>query len=228
MANHFENLRHHLPNLGSMSILDVGSGRGKFLVAAAKAGAHVSGIEPYEKYITLAKERGTKEGFELDIKQGDAEHLPFDNETFDFVNLSEVIEHVESPERALLEVRRVLKPGGYAYVSVPNRFGLIDQHFHLPFLNWMPRSWSEHFIGFFGRHKDYSLGNGRQKISEMYYDTFRGASTLFKKSGFGPYDLRVMRLKQAHLSLLLPIYFVFRIFFWDSFHFLIKKNAEQK
>lgn len=227
MSNHFENLRRHLPNLGSMSILDVGSGRGKFLAAAAKAGARVEGVEPYEKYIELSQERAKRDGVIIRVRKGDAEHLPFDDETFDFLNLSEVIEHVESPEKVLLEVKRVLKPGGHAYVSVPNRFGFFDQHFHLPFLNWMPRSWAERLVGILGKHKDYSLRNGRQRISEMYYDTFEGASTLFKKSGFSLHDLRGMRLKQAHLSFLLPIYFVFRVFLWDSFHFLIEKNAEE-
>ena len=228
MSSHFENLARQVPNLASLRILDVGSGRGKFLVAAAKAGAKAEGVEPYDKYIEMSQERAAKEGISIRVQKGDAEHLPFDNETFDFVNLSEVIEHVESPERALSELKRVLKPGGFAYVSVPNRLGFFDQHFHLPFLNWMPRSWAERFIGLFGRHKDYNIQNGRQRISEMYYDTFSGASTLFKKSGFSSRDLRAIRLRSAHLPFLLPLYFALRIFFWDSFHFLVEKNADPK
>ncbi len=213
-----------MPNLALLRILDVGSGRGKFLVAATKAGAKAEGVEPYDKYIEMSRERGAKEGVSIRVQKGDAEHLPFDNETFDFVNLSEVIEHVESPERSLSELKRVLKPGGFAYVSVPNRFGFLDQHFHLPFLNWMPRSWAERFIGMFGKHKDYSLRNGRQRISEMYYDTFGGAKAFFEKNGFVVEDIRrARRLRNAGLYFLLPLYVILRTFYWDAFHFLIKK-----
>lgn len=223
MSNHFENLRRHLPNISSMSILDVGSGRGKFLVAAAKAGSRVEGVEPYDKYIEIAYELAKKEGVSIHVQKGDAEHLPFGDKTFDFVNLSEVIEHVESPERVLSEVSRILKPGGCVYVSVPNRFGFFDQHFHLPFLNWMPRSWAECLIGVLGRHKDYSLKNGRQRISEMYYDTFGGAKTFFEKNGFIIKDIRRARLINWGFFFLLPLYVIFKTFYWDSFHFLLKK-----
>lgn len=51
---------------------------------------------------------------------GDAQALPFADQSMDFVNMSHVLEHTLDPIQALRELRRVLKPGGVAQVTVPN------------------------------------------------------------------------------------------------------------
>lgn len=53
-------------------------------------------------------------------KIGNAEKLPFKNESFDTVTMLEVIEHLKNPERALKEIHRVLKKGGQVIISTPN------------------------------------------------------------------------------------------------------------
>ncbi len=50
---------------------------------------------------------------------GDAHCLPFNADTFDYVWCSAVLEHVPHPGRVALEISRVLKPGGWAFVQVP-------------------------------------------------------------------------------------------------------------
>ena len=54
----------------------------------------------------------------------DSEDLPFDSESFDLVVLSEVMEHLRFPQKALREVARVLRPAGRLIGSVPNAFRL--------------------------------------------------------------------------------------------------------
>ena len=49
----------------------------------------------------------------------DGKHLPFDNETFDSLFCSEVLEHIFNPDEILPELNRVLKPGGRALITVP-------------------------------------------------------------------------------------------------------------
>jgi len=51
---------------------------------------------------------------------GDATRLPFPDETFDFVLITEVIEHIESEQRVISEIARVLKKGGNCVLSVPS------------------------------------------------------------------------------------------------------------
>lgn len=68
--------------------------------------------------------------------------LPFAEGMFDFVVSNHVIEHVgEADEQLghLREIRRVLKPDGVAYLAVPNRWMLVEPHYRLAFLSWLPR-----------------------------------------------------------------------------------------
>ena len=106
-----------------IKILDAGCGRGEVALACAKAGAHVSGIDYSEAAVELTRE--VLEGFpHVDIRQGDVTDLPWPDDTFDRVQFSDVIEHLDPPQAvpALRELRRVLKPGGYLLVhTAPNR-----------------------------------------------------------------------------------------------------------
>ena len=53
--------------------------------------------------------------------EGDIENMPFGDAAFETVVCTEVLEHVPYPERALAEIRRVLRPGGLLLGSVPSR-----------------------------------------------------------------------------------------------------------
>ena len=57
----------------------------------------------------------------LELIEGDAENLPFANESFDGVLLSGLVHHFPDPRRLAVEVRRVLKPGGRFVAFDPNR-----------------------------------------------------------------------------------------------------------
>jgi len=52
---------------------------------------------------------------------GEATSLPFYNQSLDYVASSHVFEHLSNPVKALIEWQRVLKPGGYAYLVIPDR-----------------------------------------------------------------------------------------------------------
>src|SRR5690606_21739228 len=67
--------------------------------------------------------------------------LPYPDETFDIVVTNHVIEHVgdEASQRSHLEeVRRVLRHDGCAYLAVPNKWMVVEPHFRLAFLSWLP------------------------------------------------------------------------------------------
>jgi len=55
----------------------------------------------------------------------DGTHFPFDNHSFDSVICNQVLEHVAVPETTLSEIHRVLKPQGYALLTVPF---MADEH----------------------------------------------------------------------------------------------------
>lgn len=228
MDRHIDELLKIVPDLLQCKILDLGAGRGRFMIAVLKRGGKISGLEPYDKYIKIAKEESLKENLYLDIKEGVGESLPFGNTEFGFVNMTEVIEHVQDPEIVIKEVGRVLKPGGKVYVSVPNRFGMKDQHFHLYFVNWLPRSMSDRFISIFGKHKDYSLNNGLQRLSSMHYMSYGYAKFFFEQFGFEVADIREMKIRTRFRGLkkylAMNLYKILRHWYFDAFHLLLKKK----
>jgi ubiquinone/menaquinone biosynthesis C-methylase UbiE len=96
-------------------VLEVGCGAGH-LLARLPAGRAV-GIDLAESLLarTTARLHGRAA-----LAQGDAGALPFAPASFDRVYCSEVLEHLVDPGAAVAEIRRVLKPGGVAVLSVPN------------------------------------------------------------------------------------------------------------
>lgn len=74
--------------------------------------------------------------------------LPFDDASFNVIITNHVIEHVrdEAQHRHLKEIHRVMRPDGIGYLAVPNRWILIEPHYHLKFLSWWPHAWRTPYL----------------------------------------------------------------------------------
>ncbi|WP_237655671.1 class I SAM-dependent methyltransferase [Xanthomonas cerealis] len=84
--------------------------------------------------------------------------LPFETASFDIVISNHVIEHVGGwPQqlRHLKEIGRVLKKNGTAYLAVPNRWMLVEPHYALPLLSWLPRRLRHPYLRLTGRGSHY-------------------------------------------------------------------------
>ncbi|WDP93326.1 MAG: class I SAM-dependent methyltransferase [Desulfobacter sp.] len=97
--------------------LDVGTGPGQFAFYLARAGFDVTGIDLSPNMIETAKEKGQELGLSVDFRTGDAEALPFEANTFDVVVSRNLVWTLPSPETAIQEWHRVLKPGGRIIIS---------------------------------------------------------------------------------------------------------------
>lgn len=103
-------------NLRGKALLDVGSGTGWFSRESVLRGAQVASLDVGENILAqVAKKCDTERivGSVLDI--------PFEDEYFDFVISTEVIEHTPNPKKAIQEMHRVLKKNGVLVVTVPNK-----------------------------------------------------------------------------------------------------------
>ena len=98
-------------------VLDLGCGAGRFVAALRDAGAEPVGVELAEA--ALERARANAPGADLRLVADDGS-LPLEHASVDLVWCSEVLEHVPDTAHLLLEVRRVLKPGGRLLVTVPH------------------------------------------------------------------------------------------------------------
>lgn len=110
-----ETLKRLHPFSGN-SVLDVGCGTGVLLIALARAFPEISlaGIDLSQEMLEIAQ---TKLGSRADLRQGRAEHLPFRNDAFDLIVSTSVLHYLATPDAALSEMHRVLKPGGRVVIT---------------------------------------------------------------------------------------------------------------
>ena len=93
--------------------LDIGCGTGEYLSFARQFADYVCGLDISKNYLHRCKSRKAD-----DLIIGDSNNLPFQNQAFDCVLCSEVIEHIKPHETAIREILRVSKK--FAVVSTPN------------------------------------------------------------------------------------------------------------
>lgn len=93
-------------------ILDLGAGAGNELMNFRGLVKHVCGVDPNERVLNNPYLDEGRCGF--------GENIPYDDESFDLVFSSNVLEHLEKPEKVFKEVFRILKPGGTFMAKTPN------------------------------------------------------------------------------------------------------------
>jgi ubiquinone/menaquinone biosynthesis C-methylase UbiE len=107
-----------------MAVLDVGCGQGLDLAQYAMAGASVTGIDLTPRHVELARAHLDALGLSGSVVLGDAEALPFAEESFDRVSSNGVLHHTPDMGAALREIRRVLRPAAEVRIIVYNRSSL--------------------------------------------------------------------------------------------------------
>jgi SAM-dependent methyltransferase len=106
--------------------LDFGCADGGYDEEMLARGAEtVTGVDVEEPRIAAAKERNLPDTAYVAF---DGHTLPFEDARFDGTFMNEVFEHVADEDRALSEIRRVLKPGGYLVLISPNRWFPFEGH----------------------------------------------------------------------------------------------------
>jgi SAM-dependent methyltransferase len=123
----YQLVREHLGNVAGLRILEVACGRGGFVTELARNGAHVTGCD--FSLAALRVGRGKLRVLSMATSaafiQGDAQDLPFADESFDLVVSCETIEHVPDVRRALREMWRVARPGAKLFLTTPNYANLM-------------------------------------------------------------------------------------------------------
>ncbi len=105
-------------------VLDLGCGPGLFALLAARTGRRVTGLDVTPEMLERARENRRKHAPEAEAEfiQGDAAHLPFEDQTLAAVVSRYVIWNLPDPEAVLKEIQRVLMPGGVLYYVDGNHY----------------------------------------------------------------------------------------------------------
>lgn len=107
-------IKHLCKNSKTIKLLDIGCNQGDIQYAVNREPKFdAEGIDFSGQAVSFAKTRGLK------VSQGRLEDQKYPKETFDFITAYHVIEHTYNPERTMVEIKRILKKGGYFFAVMP-------------------------------------------------------------------------------------------------------------
>jgi SAM-dependent methyltransferase len=113
----------------SAAVLDFGAGAGRHVAEFLMAGYDALGVD----YQFVSHAEGAAPTRFLRRVEPPDYVLPFEDDTFDFVYSTSVMEHVVEPGKALAEIARVLRPAGVSIHCFPSRWRPIEPHMRTPF-----------------------------------------------------------------------------------------------
>jgi SAM-dependent methyltransferase len=138
-------------------VLDIGCGYGHTSAELASLARDVVGVEPNGPLAEHAAKLAETHAPPFSFRAAGIEALGegADTESFDVVVLDNVLEHLEDQRGALERVSKCLRPGGVAYILVPNKLWPIEAHYSLPFLSYLPLPLATRYLRLSGRGTDY-------------------------------------------------------------------------
>jgi ubiquinone/menaquinone biosynthesis C-methylase UbiE len=110
-------------------VLEIGVGLGTDFIAFARAGARATGVDLTARAVELVRRRLALEDVRAEVRQADAEQLPFPDDSFDRVYSWGVLHHTPDTQRAVQEAVRVLRPHGELCVMLYARHSWVSYGF---------------------------------------------------------------------------------------------------
>ena len=107
-----------LPSVDGLRGIDVGCGEGQNTRDLADRGARMSAIDLAPTFVRHAREHEQDKPRQIDFLQASASAIPFEDDSFDFATAFMSLQDIAEQERALAEVRRVVRPGGFFQFSI--------------------------------------------------------------------------------------------------------------
>ena len=168
-------------------VLDVAAGNGNASLAAARRGCEVTASDYVPALLDGTRSRAAAEGLTVDVKEADAEALPFDDASFDVVLSIFGVMFTPNQERAAAELLRACRPGGRIGLAnwtpegfVGQMFKIVGRHVPPPAGVRSPLEWGKEtrLAELFGKDTQ-ALGMNRREFifryrsAEHWLDTFR-------------------------------------------------------
>jgi len=176
------------PETRSMNCLDIGCSSG---IITSLLGNHflmVIGVDIDQEALQYAKSHSLSSCVHFGVS--DSMALPFKDNTVDVVVCNQVYEHVPDANCMMREIYRVLKREGFCYFSAGNKYMIMEGHYRLPFLSWIPKRLAHFYLRV-------------TKKGDFYYEEHLSLRRLRRlAAGFHIHDytLRVIRDPQRFFS----------------------------
>ncbi|MDV7340793.1 class I SAM-dependent methyltransferase [Terasakiella sp. A23] len=120
-------------------ILEIGTGAGGIpKIFQDEAGYTALGLDFDDRYIEYGRSQG------VDIRKGGIEMIKED-EKFNLVIVSHVLEHIVTPSKFLQDIKKILKPKGYIYIEIPSLNSVSQGAYNFDFLNYFQNSHVNHY-----------------------------------------------------------------------------------
>jgi SAM-dependent methyltransferase len=185
------------------AVLDIATGTGHAALAAARAGARVTGIDYVPALLDIARARAAAERLAADFVEAPAEQLPFEDEGFDAAVSAIGIMFAADHDRAAEELTRVVRPGGRIAVASWTRsgfvggiLGIVGRHASPPPGAQSPVRWGEEDVvaGLLGDRVDH-LSSSVHTVTERFHDAEAFADLFL--TYYGPTHAAARRLDDA-------------------------------
>lgn len=176
-------------------VLEIGVGLGADHQRFAEAGAVLAGIDLTERAVEHTRGRLASLGLASDITVGDAESLPFPDNSFDIVYSWGVLHHSPDTPRAIAEVLRVLSPGGTARIMIYHTWSMIGFMLWIRYGLLQMRPWRS-LASLYAEHLE-SPGTKAYSIAEAH-DLFRSFADVNIRTVLTHGDLLTSDAGQRH------------------------------
>ncbi len=208
--------------INSFNCLDIGCSTGLITSFLSKNFKKTIGIDTDFNAIKSAKKLSKKN---LNFIKASALEIPFKNDSFDLVICNHIYEHVPDAQKMFDEIYNLLKKDGFCYLSAGNKHNIIEGHYKLPFLSWLPQSLANLYLRMTNRGKTYE---------EKHFSYFK-IRRMLRKFHVDNYTLRIIKNPEKYyltdiseknsLIFKLPL-FIFRILYplIPTYIFIISKK----
>ena len=155
--------------LAGRTAVDIGCSAGFISDELAARGAVTTGVDIDVPGLDKARARF---GDRVDFVSASGHDMPFADGSVDIVVLNHIYEHVPDPDAVLTEIHRVLADDGVAYLGMGNKHQLIEPHYRLPLLSWLPKPWADRYMRRAGRGprypESYSTRSGLKRMARGF------------------------------------------------------------
>jgi SAM-dependent methyltransferase len=143
-----------------VTVVDIGCSTGIMTRHFAGAFGCVIGLDNDHVGVLHGRRLAEQAGIpskKLQFLAGDGCSMPLASNSVDGVICNQVYEHVDDQDALMSEIYRVLKPGGACYFGIGTRHVLVEGHYKLPFLSWVPHSVAHVYMKLAGKNAKYDV-----------------------------------------------------------------------